>query len=183
MKRVLVIFSSVAIVLAALSSCKKIIAKVFAGTEVNVPDFSVTVPPITITSSTEIPIGSYSFPFNLDSSVRSTTAGVFGANAVNSIRIKQIKIDITNADSLNNISNFESARVTLQSSSNNTPVELFSVSFPDSYASSYTFTPTSSPELLSYAKGSTITYNIFGKIRRITTKSLKMVLSVTLKAD
>lgn len=182
MKRLTAFLFAIIIVFAGLMSCKKILA-VFLGTDVTVPDFTVNVPPAAFVTTMEIPIGSYSFHFNLDSSVRANTAGVFGANAVNSIKLKQITIKITNADSLNNIANFESARVTLQSNTNNNPVELIAVSFADSYASGYTYTPTSNPELLSYAKGSTITYNIFGKMRRGTTKSLTMVLSVTLKAN
>lgn len=182
MKKSILFLFTMTVLFAGFSSCKKILA-VFAGTDVTVPDFTVTVPPIIYITSTEMPIGSYTFNFNLDSSVRASTAGVFGANAVNSIKIKRIKIDITNADSLNNISNFESARVTLQSNSNNNPVELFAVSFPDTFDSTYTYTPTNSPELLSYAKGSSITYNIFGKMRRRTAKPLTLVLGVTLRAN
>lgn len=183
MKRLLILCVASVTLFAGFSSCKKVIAAVFGGTDVTVPDFTVKIPPIVIVTSTEAAIGSYSFHFNLDSSVRATTAGVFGANAVNSVKVKQISINLTNADQLNNLANFESARVTLQSNTNNNPTELFSVTFPDTYASTYTYTPTNSPELLSYIKGSTLTYNIYGQMRRVTNKSLTMVVSVTLRAN
>ena len=166
----------------SFSSCKKLIKAVFGGSEVTIPDFQVTIPTIYAVTTYEIPIGSYSINFNLDSNVKASTAGVFGAKDVKTIKVKQIKITIANADSLNNIANFDSARITVQSNSNNTPLQLLAVSFPDSYATSYTYVPTSNPELLSYALGTTITYNVFGIMRRITTKPLIMVVTVTLKA-
>ena len=183
MKRLIVLLFTGVIFFAGSSSCKKLIKAVFGGTDVTVPDFQVTIPTIYAVTPYEIPIGSYSFYFNLDSNVRASTAGVFGAKDVNSIKVKQIRINFANADSLNNIANFDSARITVQSTSNNNPLELLGVSFPDSYASTYTYTPTNSPELVSYAKGSTITYNVFGIMRRVTTKPLTMVVSVTLRAD
>ncbi len=182
MKKIVILFIVTLIFFAALPSCKKLIKAVFGGTDVNVPAFQVNIPTVIAVTSYEIPIGSFSINFNLDSTVKANTAGVFGANDVNSVKVKQVNINITNADSLNNLANFESARVTLQSNSNNNPVELFNITFPDAYASTYSYTPTNSPELLPYLKGTSITYNIYGKMRRITNKPLTMVVSVILRA-
>lgn len=183
MRKVFISIFASTILLAGFSSCKKLIAAVFGGTDVNVPEVQVTIPAVIAVTSNEISLGSFSFYFNLDSIVKANTAGVFGANAVNSIKVKQVKITITNADQFNNLANFQSARVTLQSNTNTTPAELFSVIFADTYASTYTYTPTNSPELLSYIKGSNISYTIYGKTRRTTNKPLTMVVAVTLRAD
>jgi hypothetical protein len=183
MKKILITIFAAFILLVEFSSCKKLVAAIFQGLDVNVPEVQVTIPTVIAVTSNEIPLGNFSFHFNLDSIVKANTAGVFGVNAVSSIKVKQISINITNADQLNNLSNFESARVTLQSNTNNTPTELFSMTFPDTYASSITITPTNSLELLAYLKGSDITYNIYGKMRRITSKPLNMVVSVTLRVN
>lgn len=64
------------------------------------------------------------------------------------------------------------------------PVQLFSITFPDAYASTYSFSPTNNPELLSYLKGSkTISYNIYGNMWRITTKPLDISVDIVLRAN
>jgi len=183
MKKIVGLLFISIIFITGFSSCKKLIKAAFGGTDVNVPAFQVSIPAIPIVLSNEISVGSYSFYFNLDSTVRANTAGVFGANDVNSIKVKQVNISITNADQLNNLANFDSARVTLQSNTNNNPAELLAIAFPDSTASTYNYFPTNSPELLPYLKGSNLSYTIYGKMRRITSKSLTMVLAVTLRAN
>jgi hypothetical protein len=180
MKKNLIAFSTIFIIFISFLSCKKVADAIFQGLDTNVPDVQVTIPTIIAVSTTELPLGSDSYNFNLDSIVKAKTAGVFGANAVRFIKIKQISINITNADQLNNLANFESARMTIQSNSNSNPIDVFSQAFPDMYATSFTFAPTNSAELFTYLKGSTITYNIFGKNRRITTKPLNMVVSTIL---
>ena len=183
MKKIIILFCISVLFVVNFSSCKKLIASVFGGTDVAVPAFQLTIPAIPIVPPGEISIGSYSFYFNLDSTVRANTAGAFGANSVNSIKVKQVIFSLTNADSSNNLANFVSARVTLQSNTNNTPVQVFDIDFPDSSSSGYTYIPTSSPELVSYLKGTTITYNIYGQMRRITTIPLELVVTVTVRAD
>ena len=174
---------SVAIIFLAGVSCKKLVSALFKGLDVNVPEVQLTIPTIIAVSPNEIALGSFSFHFNLDSIVKANTAGVFGVNSVTSIRVNQVKVAVNNADQLNNLSNFESARITLQSNIDTNPAELFSVNFPDTYSASFTSTPTNSPDLLPYLKGSDVTYNVFGKMRRITTKPLNMTVAVTIRVN
>ena len=100
-------------ILTGFYSCKKLVAAVFGGTDVNAPEVQVTIPTVFIVPPNEMSLGTYSFHFNLDSIVRANTGGIFGANVVNSIKVKQVVVNITNADQVNNLANFESARVTL----------------------------------------------------------------------
>lgn len=183
MKRLILISLIAGAIFVNLSSCKKVLAAVFGGTDVTVPEFQMIVPQIYLVPPGEIPMGSYSFHLNLDSAVKAGTGGIFGANVVNSIKIKQITIKIINPDAYDNLANIDSARVTLQSSSNNNPVQLFNIGFPNTYADTYDYSTTSSLELLSYAKGSTITYNVFGKMRTVTNKPLGLTVDVILRAN
>lgn len=156
---------------------------IFEGTDVDAPALTISIPAVITLSPDEMTLGTYTQSINLDSMVKSKTSGIFGANVVSSVKVKQVTITLTNADQFNNISNFKSARVTLQSNSNNTPVQLFLVSFDDTYATTYTFTSNDSPELLPYLKGSAISYTLYGRIRRITNKPLEMLVNVTLRAN
>lgn len=170
-------------VLVAVSvSCKKIIRNIFQGIDADIPEFSVTIIPIPIALPFEIPIP-LSQPFNLDSTVKANTGGVYGANDVTSVKVKQIVFNISDADSLNNLANFESVRVILSSDTKADTVTVASMNFPDKYASTATYTPVNSPELRPYLTGSQLNYIIFGKIRRATTKSLHFSIRVTLRVQ
>lgn len=181
MRKNLITLSAVFIMILASSGCKKIVAKIFGGFDTSV-DYQISIPIIPAVSPFQLPVGQYVYKFNLDSVVRSQTAGIYNANDVKSIKAKQFNITITDADQLNNISNFQSVRVTIHSNTNNTPAELFSVTFPDIYATTFS-TPGNDAELLSYLKGSDITYTMYAKNRRITTKPLTIYLSVTIRAS
>src|SRR5664279_4735957 len=183
MKKLVMNFIIAGAILVNLSSCKKFIAAVYGGSDVTVPEFKMKVPQIYIVPAQEIPMGSYSFYFNLDSTVKANTGGIFGANSVNSIKIKKITIKILNPDANDNLANIDSVRVMLQSSINNTPIELFNIGFPDTYADTYDYTTTNSPELVTYLKGNTITYNVYGIMRRVTNKALSLAVDATLRAD
>lgn len=183
MKNKYVSFIVIILFVIGFSSCKKIVGAIFEGTDVEAPVVNITIPAIIVLTPDEMTLGTYTQSINLDSMVRAKTGGIFGANVVSSVKVKKVTITLTNADQLNNISNFKTARVTLQSNTNNTPVQLFSVSFDDTYASTYTFNADNSPELLSYLKGSTISYTLYGSIRRITNKPLQMQVNVTLRAN
>ncbi len=183
MKRLALTLLIAAFAFINLSSCKKIIAAVYGGSDVPVPELQLMLPQIYFVQPNEIPLGNYSFYFNLDSTVKASTGGVFGANSVNSIKIKQITIKVINPDAYDNLANIDSARVTLESDTNTTPVELFHIGFPDSYADTFTYTTTSSPELLPYLKGNLIVYNVFGKMRNPTNKPLGLSVDIILRAD
>jgi hypothetical protein len=183
MKKGLLLSLFLFVSLTGFFSCKKVIKSVFGGTDITIPEYDVTIPAVAVVTSYEVKVGTYSYEFNLDSAIRSNTAGLFGANAVNSIKLKRAIIIIKNSDSLNNLANFDSARVTIESNTNNVPVNLFSVGFPDSLASNYSETPANSPELISYLKGSNIIFTMYGILRRATTKPLNVAIDVVVRAD
>ena len=183
MKKLLIPIAIIVLFFVAFASCKKIVSSVFGGTDVKVPAVELTIPVILAITTNEISLGSIQQHINVDSLIKANTAGIFGINAVSSIKVKEVNFSLTNADALNNLSNFKNARVMLQSNNVNTPVELFSLDFADTYASSYNYIPAASPELLSYFRGNTITYSFYGTMRRTTSKPLNMIISVTLRAN
>ncbi len=166
-----------------LPSCKKVIAAVYGGSDVPVPQSQLIIPQVYIVPPDELYLGSFVYGINLDSSVKANTRGVFGASSVNSVKVKSVIIKILNPDLYDNLSNFDSARVTIQSNTNSTPIQLFSIGFPNTYSDSVYYTPTNSPELLSYVKGNTITCNVYGRLRTVTNKPLGITVDVTLRAN
>jgi hypothetical protein len=180
----------VVLMVAAIASCKKIVNAVFPGVDVDVPEVIFTVPappplpPGFPVPTSEQSIGSLSQSFNLDSAVKAKTNGEFGASDVTSVKIKQIVFNMSNADEQNNFSNFESARFTLASNtSQNLPeIEVAALTFPQTYTSLVTYNALdNAPELRSYLNGSKLTYNVYGKLRRYTTKALSISVKVTMK--
>ena len=183
MKKITVLVLAVMIIVAGSVGCKKIIRKIFQGIDADVPEFTVTLPIIPIAPPNEFFLGTLSQHFNLDSTVKANTGGVYGANDVSSVKVKQMIFNLSDADQLNNLSNFESARITFSSDIKTDTVTVASVTFPDTFASTYTYTPANSPDLKPYLNGSILYYNVFGKIRRITTKQLHMSIKVTLRVQ
>jgi hypothetical protein len=91
---------------------------------------------------------------------------------------------MSNADEQNNFSNFESARFTFASnaSQNTAEIEVASLTFPQTNTPTVTYTaPENAPELRPYLNGSKLTYNVYGKLRRYTTKALSISVKVTMK--
>jgi hypothetical protein len=125
---------------------------------------------------------SFTQRFNLDSIIKVKTNGEFGIGDISSVKIKQMVATIANPDAQNNFSNFESARFTFSSNTNTNAQQIASFTFADAYTPTVTYTaPENTPELLPYLNGTELTYNVFGKIRRYTTKALTVSIKVTMK--
>lgn len=182
MKKHSLIVLSFCCLFAAFTSCKQIVNAIFSGADITVPDITIAVPAVPFVFPQEVQLGSFTQRFNLDSAIRANTAGTFGVGVVSSIKIKTVTITLVNGDDNNNLSNFESTRVTLSSSSVSTPTNLINFNFPAVNSNSLTVTPTDSPELLPYLKGLDLTYQVFGKSRKTTSKALTMKVSVVVRA-
>ncbi len=165
-----------------MGACSKIRDAIFPTIEVDLSAFQFTVPAFPVVLPNEASLGSFSMNFNLDSIIRANTAGAFGAGAVSSLTVKKMVISITNADANNDLSNFETARFVLSSDAETAPAEIINVSFADTPAQSKTVEPASHPELKPYLLGKELTYTLFGKARRPTTKPLNFSIALTLNA-
>jgi len=184
MKKLFVAVSLSAVVITSLSSCKKIIDKIFNGIDTRAPDMTVTIPAIPAFGvGFEAAAPPVVMPFNLDSIIKANSSGLFGIDDVKSVKVKSITVNLPDADNSNNLANFESSRVSLYSNTNTTPVNIAIINYPDAPATTITALQTDSPELLSYLKGNQITYQTYGKARRSTTKPLTFVVSVTMRVE
>jgi hypothetical protein len=190
MKKVFTSVLVILVIVAGVTGCKKIIDSIFQGIDVDVPEFVLTIPaPPPLPPGFPVPpgeqsLGSLSQNFNLDSAVKAQTAGQFGAGDVSSVKIKQMIFTIANADDANNFSNFESARISVASNaSQNTPeVDIAAITFPQTYTPTYTYTSSeNAAELRAYLNGSRLTFNVYGKLRRYTTKAVTISVKVTMK--
>lgn len=163
-------------------SCNKIKEAIFPSIDVELPAFQFTIPAIPLVLSNEASLGSFNVKFNLDSIIRANTAGAFGAGAVSTVKVTKMVITVSNGDAANNLANFESARFTFASNTKTTPVEIATFSFPDAFSTSYTAEPVNSPELKEYLSGTQLTYTLYGKARRTTSKPLNFNVAITLSA-
>ncbi len=182
MKKLFVFATAVALIVIGTTSCNKVRDALFPGVDVKLPAFQFSVPAIPVVINSEASLGSFTLNFNLDSIIRANTNGVFGAGAVASVMVKEIAISVPNADQQNNLANFESVRLTLTSNAITSAAEIISINFPDTSTASYTATPTNNAELKEYIKDTQLTFSLYGKNRRVTTKSLTFNIMVTLTA-
>jgi len=165
-------------VLVFIGSCKQVRRKLLPSININIPAIKLTIPPLSFIPGKEIPVGALSIPINMDSTIRSKTAGTFGADAVSSVQVKKIVLKLLNADRKNNLSNFETGRMRIYSDTAQTDIAI--INFPETYSDSLTFTPINSPEISDYLRGRQLAYNLFWKNRKRTTKYLKLDVLITI---
>jgi hypothetical protein len=164
--------------LLAACTCNQIKEKLLPSFSVNIPEINLTVPPLPIISQEEMPVGALKTHINMDSTIRAYTKGAFGANAVHFVKVKKLVIKALNADENNNLSNFESARMTIFSDTASTDIAV--IHFPEAYTDSITVTPPTSPDISNYLRGTNLAYNLYWKNRKKTSKFLKLSVKVTI---
>src|SRR4051812_20665662 len=121
MKKIIFVLLPVLIIMAA-TSCKKVVTSLFPGIDVRIPDVQITIPPVIVVPSTEMTLGTFSASYNLDSIIKASTNNVFNINDIGSVKIKEVTVTLQNGDNLNNLSNFQNARVTVSSNTNSSEV-------------------------------------------------------------
>ena len=175
--RALLCFSVINLILA----CKQLKEKLLPAFTVNIPDIQLTVPPLPLVTNEEIPVGALKTHINMDSTIEANTAGTFGAESVHFVRVKKLVIKATNADEANNLSNFETARMTIFSDTAATDIAI--IKFPATYSDSISVLPPSTPDISNYLRGTTLAYNLYWKNRKKTNKFLKLEVKVTLSVQ
>ena len=161
-----------------LLSCKKLISKLFPSFDTTVSNIEIAVPPIPF-SNISGSVGLQTIYYNLDSTIKANTGGVFGASDVTSITLKSIIITLQNGDPGNNFANFESLGVDLSSNSNGTPVTIATATIPDATSYNLSMDVSSNTNILSYFQGNQITYDVFGRVRRATFHELVGLATIT----
>jgi hypothetical protein len=182
MKKKLLVLSAAVISLFSLSSCDEIIKELLRPFDAPISEFQISIPVVTNTTS-EITLGASQVSFNLDSAIRATSGGNVSINAINSVTVKKIDLNLTNANQLNNLGNFESLKINFSSNSITTPVTIANATVNGEYDSK-TIDVTNSPDLKSsLSNGSQMTFTLLGKARSITTQPLTARVNVTLRIE
>lgn len=177
MKKKLRILSILLLCATGLISCQKIKDNLFPAFNVQLDEVTFSIP-VTV-AGVESSMSS-TMSFNLDSIIRANTGNAFGVKNLSSIKVRDIGVILNNDDVLNDLSNFERVRVTFSSNTVTTPAIIASADIPDSPAASINIPAPNGPELKEYLKGNQLTYTVFAKARRTTTKPLNVAVSVTL---
>lgn len=144
-------------------------------------NFDVAIAPVSNTTQQQT-LGSTSVSYNLDAEVKKNTDNNFGADIIGSMYLNQVAITLNNANSSNNLSNFES--ISLQvSTGSSTPVVLGPFAVPAGATNMATFTVANSPNIKPFFSGSNVNFSLLGKARTATTITLQSRVSATIKFD
>jgi hypothetical protein len=167
--------------LVVLAACQQVKEKLLPAFSVNIPPIKLSVPPIPFVSPKEIPIGILRTPINLDSTIKANTAGTLGAQSVHFVKVKSIVINLPEATKSNNLSNFEHARMVI--ASDTASQEIAVISFPTTFTNSLTVEPANNADILRFLKGEQLTYNLYWKNRKPTTRFMKLEVKIMLSVQ
>jgi len=175
-------FIIVAAVVVYSSSCKKIVSAFYKGDDFTLPKVTLTIPVIPVAdSSKEFSAGNFTTEFNVDSTIKAHTGGVFGINAVDYIRVNRVVLNARNADANNNLSSIKTFRVAITSDSKGSATNMLVVNIPANAGSSYT-DETDGSNIVDYMHGREFNSSVYGTLRRPTTKALTVDMVITLRA-
>ena len=172
-------------VIGAMSSCKKaleVVKKVFPPQEFDLPTvLTDPIPAITfpIPRNTDFDLPPVEQRINVDSIIRVNTGNNFGAGDISSIKLKQITLKIVEGyDAQNNFSNFNHARFSFSSTTNNNKINIANATFSAADAASDTkVIPTpDAPELRSYLSSTNadkLYYTVTASVSRYTTQPMR----------
>jgi hypothetical protein len=177
MKKIFIAFIIILIGGVVSLSCKKFIAKLLPSFDTTVSDIEISVPPIPF-SNVSGSVGLQTIYYNLDSTIKANTGGVFGAGDVTSITVKSITINLQNGDPANNFANFESLKIELSSNSNSTPVTIATATIPDVPTYNLNMDVSAGPNIAGYFQGNQLTYDVGGRIRRSTSHELNALVTI-----
>lgn len=172
-----------AVTLAAMAftytSCDKVAEKLFQPFEQEI-EFDFTIDPVL--QGLEGSLGNSVISYNLDAEVRNVTSGAFGADFIKSMTITNIAISLNNADTDNNLSNFERFTVTMVSGAGN-PVVMGPFPVPANANNELSIAVTNSPNIRQFFNGNQVTFAVTGLARKSTNKSLNATVATKIKFD
>lgn len=174
-------FIVLGIIILSTTSCDKIKKAIFNSFSTNGGSIDFSVDVITDTSMVAN-FAELSNHLNIDSVIRVETKGNFDLDDIDKISVEFAEIVINNPDSVNNISNFETAGIVFNTNTNTNPVNIATGVIPDSYADRFQF-DCSSLDLKGYLRGTELVYVLAAKARRATTKQLDCTLNFRFKIE
>ena len=169
------------IVVSLFSSCKKVLDAYFDPIETPI-SFPLGIPEIT-DSTTEVMLSNNALYLNLDSIIKTGTKRVFDINTIQSVTIKDIALTLTNPDSANNLANFDTVRMALNTSVNTTPVTIGTVAIPATYTPAINIPVSKDVDLRNYLSDTTVVFTLYGKVRHATTRALAAKVDIILRSE
>lgn len=180
-KRILAFSLLSAFCVIGFASCDKVKEKLFPAFETEIADVNVTIP---ITVAGVESTSSSTVAFNLDSTSKAYTSNAFGINSISAVKVKDITVALTDANDVNNVSNFQKLTRRFASNTVATPAVVATADIPKTPAAFINIPAgTNTPELKDYLKGNQLTYTVSSVARKSTTMPLHAVVSVTLSLN
>lgn len=170
--------ASALIIITVLFSCNKISESIQRDVYIYPKAISFTIPKITNTDSVML-VGDLNIKsLNLDSLIKKQS-DKFGVANVKSIKIKEFKLELLNADSLNNIQNIETITVKIKAPGQ--PDQSIATAAPSNSRATKLTIPLVSEgsELKTFFTSPSFSYSLSGVLRTATTKELKAQVSAT----
>jgi hypothetical protein len=174
MKNSTILLSAMALLI-TFSSCKKIKEATQRDIQITPTAITFTIPIITSTAA-GTSFGTYNESLDLDALIK-TYASEFGEDNVKNIKISSVTLELLNQDADNNVQNFESINVALQTGSGAPVTIAAAASIPNTSAPSITVPVSGTTDLKSYLGATSFSYAVTGKLRKATTKVLNAKLT------
>lgn len=175
-----VFFSVIVLSISLLASCDKIEKLLFQPFESPL-NFDVPIDVVNNTTAETI-FGGTTVSYNLNEAIKAETDGKLDGSVVNAMYLKEVAIDLSNADAENNLGNFEYISLAV-SSGNATPVVFGTFAITSTSTNSATFTIPNSPNIKQFFTGSNVKFELRGKAHTATTKVLQSNIGATIKFD
>lgn len=176
-----------ALLISSVISCNvkdKIAENLFKAFVVDAAEFDMVIPQVPA-STDYVPLGSDTVYFNLDSTVKSYTSGIFSAADVKKVSMELIELELDGtdayeADEENNFANLEKIRLLFYSDGSN-PIVYEIAEIPDTYTTRLSFPVDKTKDIKEHLMGKFFTYDIYAQVRRNTTHELKGKMKIKFK--
>lgn len=163
-----------------LLSCNKAKEKIVATFIANCADEYFTVDVVTNTDTMGL-IGTKSIQLNIDSLIKAETHGLFNVSSVTTFNLKEFKLTLLNPDTANNFANFELGSVYFNTNTAPAPIILCYGPNLDIFSYVWIIPTINSGNMKNYLNGNLLTYNIYAKARRPTSKQLAIKMTIKFK--
>jgi hypothetical protein len=160
-----------------LASCEKIkdLAQINVGAQSQNVAFTISIVP----GAGEQNLAAEAVQLNIDSLIKAQNSSV-GVNNIKSARVTGVRIEILDADSVNNFAVVEACKVMLSSDTKPEKVTIAELNGnPDEYKTSIDIPLNGDVDLADYMKGNSFSYTLWAKTRRGTTKEVHCTATIS----
>ena len=138
--------------------------------------------PVTSDTTNEVLIGNTAVAYNLDSMIKAQTSNALSASNIESVKVSNITLTLSDGDATNNFANFSSVDAAFSTNNNSTGYDIANIqNNPDVLNDSLALSVISADtDLKSYfGTSTTFMYQLHAKLRRATTHDLHCHVGIT----